>query len=62
MVITRKRVLIVDDDEQSRKAFDGLLRSLGYDTVFAKDGEDAIDVLRSTPGSTSSSPTSSCPT
>ncbi len=45
MVITRKRVLIVDDDEQSRKAFDGLLRSLGFETVFASDGEDAIRTL-----------------
>lgn len=45
MDIKKKRVLIVDDDEQSRKIFDGLLRSLGFETVFATDGEDAIDTL-----------------
>ncbi len=45
MAITRKRVLIVDDDEKSRMVFDGLLRSLGFETVFASDGEDAIDTL-----------------
>lgn len=45
MTITRKRVLIVDDDEKSRMVFDGLLRALGFETVFAADGEDAIDTL-----------------
>lgn len=45
MAITRKRVLIVDDDEKSRMVFDGLLRSLGFETVLALDGEDAIDTL-----------------
>jgi CheY-like chemotaxis protein len=50
MDINKKRVLIVDDDEQSRKVFDGLLRSLGFETVFASGGEDAICTLTGDPG------------
>jgi len=50
MNINKKRVLIVDDDEQSRMVFDRLLRSLGFKTVFASDGEDAISMLVLDPG------------
>jgi len=45
MVFIKKRVLIVDDDEHSRTVFDGLLKSLGFETIFASDGKDAIELL-----------------
>ncbi len=39
------KVLIVDDDEQIRKAFDRILRAENFDPVFAKNAEDALQIL-----------------
>jgi CheY-like chemotaxis protein len=41
------RVLVVEDDEQVRRATRTLLEMLGYDVVEASDGLDALDVFRS---------------
>lgn len=49
MDIYKDRVLIVDDDETSRDLFTEHLTAIGYSTVTAKDGEDAIDILAQDP-------------
>jgi CheY-like chemotaxis protein len=49
MDISKDRVLIVDDDYDSRHIFEGHLGAMGYATVTAKDGEDAIDILSQDP-------------
>lgn len=49
MEINKKRVLIVDDDVQSRELFKVLLRSLGFDTFFAYNAEDAFHTLEADP-------------
>lgn len=49
MDINKDRVLVVDDDGDSRAVFKGHLARLGYATVTAKDGEDAIDILSQDP-------------
>ena len=49
MNINQDRVLVVDDDLDSRCIFEEQLSRLGYSTVTAKDGEDAIDILTQDP-------------
>jgi len=49
MDINKKRVLIVDDDVQSREIFNGLLRSMGFETFFAYNAEDAFYTLEADP-------------
>jgi DNA-binding NtrC family response regulator len=43
------RILIVDDDAASRRLLDIRLRALGYDTIMAADGQDALISLRQEP-------------
>ena len=43
------RILIVDDDAASRRLLDMRLRALGYDTIMAPDGQDALATLRDEP-------------
>jgi CheY-like chemotaxis protein len=45
MDINKKRVLIVDDENKSRMLLDTLLTSLGFETVLANDGVQAIEIL-----------------
>lgn len=49
MDINKDRVLIVDDSKDDRLVFEGFLSSLGYQTVTAMDGEDALDLLSQDP-------------
>ena len=42
MDIAGARILIVDDDAASRRLLDVRLRALGYDTIMAADGQDAL--------------------
>ena len=49
MDINQDRVLVVDDDGDSRCIFEEHLSKLGYATVTAKDGEDAMDILSQDP-------------
>jgi CheY-like chemotaxis protein len=44
-----KWVLIVDDDLGSRQIFEKHLKAMGFETVLANDGEDAIDILATGP-------------
>lgn len=41
----KKRVLIVDDDSKSRRLFEAHLASMGFETVLANDGEEAMEIL-----------------
>ncbi len=43
----RTRLVIVDDDEKILFAFEQVFRKEGYDTVTAKDGEEALAVIAS---------------
>ena len=45
MNIDKKRVLIVDDDSKSRRIFEMQLTSLGFETVLANNGEEAMEML-----------------
>jgi len=45
MDINKKRVLIVDDDNKSRRIFDMQLTSMGFETVLANNGEEAMEML-----------------
>lgn len=49
MDINKKRVLIVDDENKSRMLLDALLISLGFETVLANDGVQAIEILMRDP-------------
>lgn len=45
MDINKKRVLIVDDDSKSRRIFEVQLSALGFETVLANNGEEAMEML-----------------
>ncbi|WP_426730284.1 response regulator [Myxococcus faecalis] len=45
----RRRILVVDDSPLTRELISNLLEAVGYDTVMAADGADALDVLEGTP-------------
>ena len=49
MDMNKKRVLIVDDDAQSRQIFRELLRSMGFEAFFAYNAEDAFHALEEDP-------------
>jgi len=49
MDINRKRVLIVDDDSNSRRIFDAHCTSMGFETVMANNGEEAMEFLTGDP-------------
>ena len=41
------RALVIDDSRTMRRIIVGVLRSMGFDTVEAGDGREALDVLES---------------
>lgn len=41
----RRRILVVDDSPLTRELISNLLEAVGYDTVMAADGADALDAL-----------------
>ena len=45
MYLNKKRVLIVDDDSKSRRIFEMHLTSMGFETVLANNGEEAMEML-----------------
>lgn len=45
----KKRVLIVDDDSKSRRIFEAHLNSMGFETVLANNGEEAMEMLAEDP-------------
>ena len=45
----KKRILLVDDDSKSRKVFQDLLTILGFETVPANNGEEAMEMLAEDP-------------
>ena len=40
-----KRILIVDDDVATCQQLEGTLRTLGYETITAHDGDEALEVF-----------------
>ena len=49
MEISKRRVLIVDDDSKSSRVFQDLLTILGFETVLANNGEEAMELLAGDP-------------
>lgn len=49
MIMTRDRILVVDDDESIRQIVRLCLTDEGYEVVEAANGEDALEVLAGTP-------------
>ncbi|GEL73638.1 hybrid sensor histidine kinase/response regulator [Myxococcus virescens] len=45
----RRRILVVDDSPLTRELIANLLEAVGYDTVIASDGAEALEVLESHP-------------
>ncbi|QSQ14250.1 hybrid sensor histidine kinase/response regulator [Myxococcus landrumensis] len=45
----RRRILVVDDSPLTRELISSLLGAVGYDTVVAGDGAEALDVLEGPP-------------
>lgn len=43
------RVLIVDDDSKSRRILELILGSMGFQSMAAHDGEEALDILSEDP-------------
>ncbi|MFD1121290.1 two-component system response regulator [Methylophilus flavus] len=46
MKVTRKTILIVDDEENNRTYLDTLLTSEGYATILAQDGKMALELIQ----------------
>lgn len=42
---TRRRLLVIEDDPDTRGAISALLTRAGYEVVDAADGEDAVELL-----------------
>lgn len=49
MDINKKRVLVVDDDSQSRRILEINLISIGFEVTLANNGEEALDILAGDP-------------
>ena len=47
--LARKKILTVDDDEDIRNAINSMLELEGFDTVWAKNGQVALEYLRRVP-------------
>jgi CheY-like chemotaxis protein len=47
---SNRTILLVDDEQTVREVAKRLLDSLGYAVVTARDGEEAISLFRSSPG------------
>jgi CheY-like chemotaxis protein len=45
-------VLLVDDEEPVRRIGDEMLRKLGFETITANDGKDALELFKANPGIT----------
>jgi len=45
-VLTRKRILIVDDEQLNLEFFDIMLTKLGFDVHLGKDGQEALESIR----------------
>src|SRR5690606_16454301 len=42
-----KRILLVDDEEETRNVFDTALRTAGYEVTTASSGKETLDMLNS---------------
>lgn len=43
------RILVVDDEAEIRRVLELVLNNSGYETVLASDGEEAVDIMKSSP-------------
>lgn len=41
-----KRILLVDDEEEIRNVFDVALKSGGYEVFIAKNGKEALEIIK----------------
>jgi CheY-like chemotaxis protein len=48
-VAARRRVLVVDDDSETRSILSAYLSGVGYDSRFVTNGKRALDLLRTEP-------------
>lgn len=48
-MISKASILIVDDDSNLRKTLSDILRAKGYETLTAKDGTEALSLIRQNP-------------
>jgi len=46
-IVSKGRILVVDDEPQIRRVVRSMLASRGYDVVEASNGEDALKLVRS---------------
>lgn len=49
MDLSKRRVLVVDDDSKSRRIFEINLNSMGYETVLLNNGDEAVEFLARDP-------------
>jgi YesN/AraC family two-component response regulator len=47
----KERILIVDDEESVREMVYKIVNQIGYEAVTAKNGREALEILRDTPSS-----------
>jgi len=45
----KERILVVDDEESSREMVSKILNQIGYESVTAKNGREALEILRDKP-------------
>jgi CheY-like chemotaxis protein len=43
----RANILVVDDDERTRKMMEAMLLPQGYEVILAKDGKEGVNIARS---------------
>ena len=49
MMAEKERILVVDDEESAREMVSKIVNQIGYEAVTAKNGNEALEILRNTP-------------
>lgn len=44
---SKAKILVVDDDERALRLIEAMLAPKGYQIILAKDGKEAVDIVRS---------------
>jgi YesN/AraC family two-component response regulator len=48
-MVEKDRILVVDDEESAREMVAKIVNQIGYEVVTAKNGREALEILRNTP-------------